>query len=121
MPIEVSELRIPGQEAALGDSVPDVNRLTVRFGHTVIFAGPNLTVACGDALAAIGPNGYGKTLLFRSLIGAIPYEGTRPSGPIAVAIAGGLFFLSLLKSWRLSGTLWMCPIPRKSMSRNPAH
>lgn len=64
------------QEAALGDSILEVSHLTVRFDQTVILADLNFAVARGASLAIIGPNGSGKTVLLRSLIGAIPYEGT---------------------------------------------
>ena len=76
MPTEIPELPMPDQEAGLGDSVLEVNRLTVRFDHTVILADLSFTVARGASLAVIGPNGCGKTVLFRALIGAIAYEGT---------------------------------------------
>jgi len=73
---EVPERQIPSQEAAVGGSVLDVNRLTVSFDHTVILADLSFTVARGASLAVIGPNGAGKTVLFRALIGAIAHEGT---------------------------------------------
>ena len=73
---EVPKRQTPSQEAALGGSVLDVNRLTVSFDHTVILADLSFTVARGASLAVIGPNGSGKTVLFRALIGAIPFEGT---------------------------------------------
>jgi len=64
------------QRAAPGDSVLEVDRLTVSFDDTVILADLSFTVARGASLAVIGPNGSGKTVLFRALIGAIPYAGT---------------------------------------------
>jgi zinc transport system ATP-binding protein len=76
MPTEVPEIPLPGQDAALGGPVLEVDRLTVSFDHTVILADLTFKVARGASLAVIGPNGSGKTLLFRALIGAIPYEGT---------------------------------------------
>jgi zinc transport system ATP-binding protein len=56
--------------------VLEVDRLTVRFGRTVVLRDLSFGVAAGDALAIIGPNGSGKTVLFKALIGAVPYEGT---------------------------------------------
>ena len=76
MSTEVPEHQIPNQEAALGGAVLEVNHLYVRFDHTAILTDLNFTVARGASLAIIGPNGSGKTVLFRALIGAIPYEGT---------------------------------------------
>ena len=76
MPTEIPELPIPDQKVAFGDSVLEVDHLTVRFDHTVILADLSFTVARGASLAVIGPNGCGKTVLFRALIGAIAYEGT---------------------------------------------
>lgn len=76
MPTEIPELRTTGQEATLGAPVLEVNRLTVSFDHTAILTDLNFTVARGASLAIIGPNGSGKTVLFRALIGAIPFQGT---------------------------------------------
>ena len=73
MPTEVPERRITGQYAG---SVLEVDRLTVSFDDTVILADLSFSVARGASLAVIGPNGSGKTVLFRALIGAIPYAGT---------------------------------------------
>ena len=67
---------MPNQEAALDGSVLEVKGLTVSLDHTAILANLNFSVARGASLAVIGPNGSGKTVLFRALIGAIPYEGT---------------------------------------------
>jgi zinc transport system ATP-binding protein len=70
------QVEAPGQEPAAGDAILEVDRLSVKFDQTVILADLNLRVARGASLAVIGPNGSGKTVLFRALIGAIPYEGT---------------------------------------------
>ena len=55
--------------------VLDVRGLSVRFGKTVVLHDVNFTVERGRALAILGPNASGKTVLFRALIAAIPYEG----------------------------------------------
>jgi zinc transport system ATP-binding protein len=65
----------PGGSAIRGSSILEVDRLTVRFDETVILENLSFTVARGSCLAVIGPNGSGKTVLFRALIGAMPYEG----------------------------------------------
>ena len=57
-------------------TVLDVEGLAVRFGARTVFSNVSFSVARGTALAVIGPNGSGKTVLFRALIGAIPYGGT---------------------------------------------
>lgn len=66
----------PTVDTATSNAILEVRRLKVSFDQRVIFSDLNFTVARGDALAIIGPNGSGKTVLFRALIGAIPYEGT---------------------------------------------
>ncbi len=53
----------------------EVERLSVRLGRTPVFRELSFTVAAGDSLAIIGPNGSGKTVLFRALIGAVPSQG----------------------------------------------
>lgn len=56
-------------------NVLEVNDLSVQFGKTKILSNLKFTVAKGSSVAVIGPNGSGKTVLFRALIGAIPFEG----------------------------------------------
>ena len=73
---EVPEVPLAEREASLGRSVLEVSHLTVRFDQVTILADLSFTVMRGEALAVIGPNGSGKTVLFRALIGAIPYTGT---------------------------------------------
>lgn len=53
----------------------EVERLSVRFGRAEVLRDLTFTVSAGDALAIIGPNGSGKTVLFKALIGAIAHDG----------------------------------------------
>jgi zinc transport system ATP-binding protein len=53
----------------------DVRHLTISFGGVALVNDLSFTVAEGDSLAIIGPTGSGKTVLFRALIGALPYRG----------------------------------------------
>jgi zinc transport system ATP-binding protein len=57
------------------ERVLDVRDLSVRFGRTLVLQNVSFTVERGHALAILGPNASGKTVLFRALIGAIPYHG----------------------------------------------
>jgi zinc transport system ATP-binding protein len=54
----------------------EVRNLSVRFGKTCVFRDLSFSVERGRALAILGPNASGKTVLFRALIGAIPFDGT---------------------------------------------
>ena len=56
--------------------VLEVRDLSVRFGRTPVLQDLSFRVERGHALAILGPNASGKTVLFRALIGAIPYDGT---------------------------------------------
>ena len=53
----------------------EVENLTVRFGKTEVLRDLSFRVERGSSLAIIGPNGSGKTVLFRALVGAAKHEG----------------------------------------------
>jgi zinc transport system ATP-binding protein len=58
------------------DAVLTVTGLSIRFGGKAVLSDVTFAVPRGTALAILGPNGSGKTALFRALIGAIPSDGT---------------------------------------------
>lgn len=53
-----------------------VDSLGVRFGTTPVLRDLSFSVRDGSSVAVIGPNGSGKTVLFKALIGALPFTGT---------------------------------------------
>jgi zinc transport system ATP-binding protein len=53
-----------------------VENLSVSFGRNRVIADLSFSVPVGQTMAIIGPNGSGKTVLFKALIGAIRAEGT---------------------------------------------
>jgi zinc transport system ATP-binding protein len=59
-----------------GDYVLEVSDLSVRLGRSQIFKNLTFRVHRGTSLAIVGPNGSGKTVLFRALLGAVPVRGT---------------------------------------------
>jgi len=60
----------------MSDDILEVDNLTIRFGRTEVFRHLSFRVPRRSSLALVGPNGSGKTVLFRALLGAIPCEGT---------------------------------------------
>ena len=59
-------------------SVKDVG--VVLDGKTIVEA-ISFELAAGDSLAIIGPNGSGKTVLLRALLGIVPHSGAVAWGP----------------------------------------
>lgn len=53
----------------------EVENLSVHFGALEVFRSLSFAVPRGSSLAVIGPNGSGKTVLFKALIGSIPSKG----------------------------------------------
>ena len=53
----------------------EVEHLSVRLGDVEVLHDLSFTVPKGTSLAVIGPNGSGKTVLFRALTGAVPHTG----------------------------------------------
>jgi zinc transport system ATP-binding protein len=58
------------------ERVLDVKHLGVSFGATDVLSGVTFTVHRGQTVAIIGPNGSGKTVLFRALLDLVPHTGT---------------------------------------------
>jgi zinc transport system ATP-binding protein len=67
---------MPPARAEYRPNALEVERLGVRLGRHQILAEITFTVPEGDTLAIIGPNGSGKTVLFRALLGTLPHTGT---------------------------------------------
>ena len=53
----------------------EVSHLAISFGGLPVIDDLSFTVAAEESLAIIGPTGSGKTVLFRALLGAVPYRG----------------------------------------------
>ena len=77
-----------------------IENLSVTRGERTLFAGLDLTVAAGEAVALTGANGAGKTSLLRAVAGLLrPTEGTvrfeRGGAPVEAedARAAGLHLL----------------------------
>jgi len=64
-------------KAALGKDIVEVIGLNKSYGGTPVLKDLNFSLANGDKLAIIGPNGVGKTTLLRCLISA--YQNEEPA------------------------------------------
>lgn len=57
------------------DKLLSVKNLAVSFDGKSAISGINFELNTGENLAVIGPNGSGKTVLLKALVGILPYEG----------------------------------------------
>ena len=53
-----------------------VDRVSKRYGRTLVVDDISFDIAEGDALALWGPNGAGKTTVARCVLGLVEYEGS---------------------------------------------
>ena len=60
-----------------GNDVLSVKGLSMSFGPLELYSGISFEVRRGDRTALIGPNGVGKTTLFKNIAGIIPPTGGR--------------------------------------------
>ncbi len=67
-PPQAAQIVIP-PGPRLGDVVLEVEGLTKRYGERVLFEGLEFTVPSGAIVGVTGPNGVGKTTLFRLIVG----------------------------------------------------
>ncbi|GAB2787221.1 ABC transporter ATP-binding protein [Amycolatopsis magusensis] len=68
---EVAEVVAPDREIAVdvGETLLELNELTVRFGGLVALDSVSFTIKRGEILGLIGPNGAGKTTCFNAMTG----------------------------------------------------
>ena len=64
------------QPQAESRDIPVVSELSVRSQNKTILEEVSFNVKKGTSLAIVGPNGGGKSTLFRALLNLIPYSGT---------------------------------------------
>ncbi|MBT9157766.1 MAG: putative ABC transporter ATP-binding protein YheS [Firmicutes bacterium] len=86
-----------GEHKRSGRDVLEMTDVQVGYDERMLFAPFSAQVRRGERIAMLGPNGSGKTSLFRALVGEIPHRGKLRWG---AGVRVGYFDQEL----RLSGT-----------------
>src|SRR5688500_9993474 len=76
---DVSRLHVSG--TALANPIVEINDLRHAYGDRVALDGVSLSVGAGEIFALLGPNGSGKTTIFRILSTLVP----APLGKVRVS------------------------------------
>lgn len=83
----------------MSEALIALDRVTVRYGAEPAVSGVDLTIARGEIVTLIGPNGSGKTSIVRTALGLIsPDEGSMTTAP-------GLTIGYVPQSWHVEDTL----------------
>ena len=65
----------PNVRQVPGEPIVSVSNLSIEIGGRCIIRNANFTIPKGSGLAVIGPNGSGKTVLVKALLGLLAYTG----------------------------------------------
>ena len=84
----------------LGNQVIDIENLTKSFGDKLLFENLNVHIPAGAIVGIVGPNGVGKTTLFKMIVDAAGLEGgEKPdSGEIKVGQTVKLVYVDQMRS-----------------------
>ena len=52
----------------------EISNLEIKYGSKKVLQNINLSLNTGEIVTIVGPNGSGKTSLFKAIIGSIPYS-----------------------------------------------
>ena len=77
--LDFEEIQIP-PGPRLGNVVVEVNGLVKGFGDKLLMDDLSFTLPRNGIVGVIGPNGVGKTTLFKMIVGAATGEGEMPDG-----------------------------------------